>query len=93
MTLAEVPWQVFMTPFGIPIAAIVGVFAWLIIVAISEAVSKVMCNQNNTELKRELLARGFTAQEIIGVIDSGSESGDTASRHPQSRLAPSRNTL
>ena len=71
MLLAEFPWQVFMTPFGIPIAAIVCVFSWLIIAAVSEAVTKVMCNRNDSELKLELLARGFSSEEIIRTVECG----------------------
>ena len=74
MVLAEFPWQIFMTPFGIPIAAIVGVFGWLAIASISEAVSAVMCSRNNAELKMELLARGYSSEEIVRVVQAGEES-------------------
>lgn len=71
MVLAEFPWQIFLSPFGIPIVAIVCVFAWLAIQSISEAVSQVMCNRNNSELKLELLARGYSSDEIVRVIEAG----------------------
>ena len=68
MFLAEFPWAIFMTPFGIPIAGVIGVFGWLIVASITEAISKVMCNRNDTELKSELLANGYTSEEIIRVV-------------------------
>ncbi|WP_144059338.1 hypothetical protein [Rhodopirellula sp. SWK7] len=71
MLLAEFPWQVFMTPFGIPIVAIVCVFTWLAIQSISIAVAKVMCNRSDMELKMELLARGFTSEEIARTVEAG----------------------
>ena len=74
MFIAYVPWQVFMTPFGIPIAGIIGVFGWLMIDSISSSIAKVMCNRNDTELKMELLAQGFTSEEMIRVVESGRES-------------------
>ena len=85
MFFAEIPWEVFMTPFGIPIAAIVGVFGWLAVDSISEAVAKVMCNRNDTELKMELLARGFTAEEIARTVESGRD--EPSPTTPQDPLA------
>jgi hypothetical protein len=81
MILAEF-WTVFLTPFGIPIAAIICVFTWLAIASISEAVSKVMCHRNDADLKLELLARGFSSEEIIGVVESGRDSAPTNSGAP-----------
>ena len=71
MIFADFPWQIFMSPFGIPIAGIIGVFGWLAIASISEAVSKVMCNRDNAELKMELLARGFSGEEIVRIVEAG----------------------
>lgn len=71
MVLAEFPWQIFMSPFGIPIAGIIGVFGWLAVQSISEAVAKVMCNRDNAELKMELLARGCSSEQIIRVVEAG----------------------
>lgn len=71
MLLAEFPWQVFTSPFGVPIAGIIGVFGWLAVSSISEAVSKVMQNRNDTELKLELVARGFSAEQIARTVESG----------------------
>ncbi len=81
MFFAEIPWEIFMTPFGIPIAAILCVFAYLVVASISESVAKVMCNRNDTELKTELLANGYNSEEIIRVV----ESGRTASVDTQNR--------
>lgn len=74
MLLADFPWQVFMTPFGIPIAGMIAVFGWMTVASIAEAVAKVMCNRNDTELKMELLAQGFSSEEIIRVVETGRES-------------------
>ena len=74
MFIADIPWQIFMTPFGIPIAGIIGVFGWLMVASISESIAKVMCNRNDTELKMELLAQGFSSEEMIRVVESGRES-------------------
>ncbi|TWT54950.1 hypothetical protein Pla22_26040 [Rubripirellula amarantea] len=82
MIFAEFPWQVFMTPFGIPIAAIMGALIWQIVVAISEAITKVMCNRNDTELKLDLSARGFTADEIVRTVECGRELPPKATTHP-----------
>ena len=78
MLLAELPWQVFMTPFGIPIAGIIGVFGWMTVASISEGIAKVICNRNDTELKMELLAQGYTSEEMIRVVESGRESATPA---------------
>ena len=84
MVVAEFPWQIFMSPFGIPIAGVIGVFGWLAIQSIAEAVAKVMCNRNNTDLKMELLARGFSGEEIARVVEAGEDpmpSAQQAHRH------------
>lgn len=82
MILADFPWQIFMTPFGIPIAGIIGVFGWLAVQSISEAVAKVMCNRDNAELKMELLARGHSGEEIIRIVEAGQ---GTSSAHQTQR--------
>ncbi|MFK8115347.1 MAG: hypothetical protein AB8B91_24330 [Rubripirellula sp.] len=82
MLLAEFPWQLFLSPFGIPIAAIVCAFSWMIIKAVSEAVAKVMCNRNDTELKMELLARGFSSEEIIRTVECGREASQQLHGNP-----------
>lgn len=87
MVLAEFPWAIFLSPFGIPIAAIVCVFTWLAIASISEAVSKVMCHRADADLKLELLARGFSSEEIIGVVESGRDSTPRDDEVPQQRYA------
>ena len=75
MLLAEFQWAIFMTPFGIPIAAIVCVFAWQIVQTVSDAVSKVLCRRADVELKQELIARGFSSEEIARVVEAGREKG------------------
>jgi hypothetical protein len=81
MLLADFSWQIFLTPFGIPIVAIVCVFTWLAIASISEAVAKVFCHRHDADLKLELLARGFSSEEIIGVVESGRDSTPTHEHH------------
>lgn len=71
MFIAEIPWHIFTTPFGIPITAIVATFSWLIVHSISESVTKLICNRNDADLKSELLARGFSSDEIVRTIESG----------------------
>lgn len=94
MVLAEFPWQIFMSPFGIPIAGIIGVFGWLAIASISEAVATVMCNRNNAELKMELLARGFSGEEIVRIVQAGEnatpsdDSTDWQARTTTTKAAP-----
>ena len=92
MVLAEFPWQIFMSPFGIPIAGIIGVFGWLAIQSIAEAVSKVMCNRNNTDLKMELLARGFSSDEIARVVEAGEDSMPSAHQAHRHGHAVARHT-
>jgi hypothetical protein len=82
---AEFPWQIFLSPFGIPIVAILGVFSWLAITSISEAVAKVMCHRTDSDLKLELLARGFSAEEIARVVEAG---GDDTPTGEQRRWDP-----
>lgn len=94
MVLAEFPWQIFMSPFGIPIAGIIGLFGWLAIQSISDAVAKVMCNRNNADLKMELLARGFSSEEITRVVEAGEDVTPAANQehrhgqHPARHAAP-----
>jgi hypothetical protein len=87
MVLAEFPWQIFMSPFGIPIAAIIGVFGWLAIQSISEAVAKVMCNRNNADLKMELVARGFSSDEITRVVEAGEDGTHSAQQTGHNKVA------
>ena len=87
MLLAEIPWQIFMSPFGIPIAAVICIFSWLAIASVSEAVAKVMCNRNDSELKLELLARGMTAEEITRVVEAGREGEPSKQTHQHVRTS------
>ena len=73
MPIADFSWGIFFSPFGIPIAAIVCVFIWLSIVSISEAVTKVMKNRTDADLKLELLSRGLSADEIVRIVEAGRE--------------------
>lgn len=87
MNLAEIPWQIFLSPFGIPIIAIVCVFTWLAIASISEAVAKVACHRQDADLKLELLARGFSSEEIVGVVEAGRDSTPTGGDASEYRYA------
>lgn len=91
MILADFPWQIFMSPFGIPIAGIIGVFGWLAIASISQAVSQVMCNRDNAELKMELLARGFSGEEIVRIVEAGENSAPAAHSRGWHARTPSGN--
>lgn len=76
MLLAEFPVEIFFTPFGIPIIAIISVFTWLIVASISEQVGKVMRHKANTDLKLELMARGLSSEEIVRIVEAGREYGE-----------------
>lgn len=71
MLFAEIPWNVLLSPFGIPIIAIICVFAWLIVASISEEVGKVLRHKATTDLKLELMARGLTSEEIVRIVEAG----------------------
>jgi len=88
MVLADFPWQIFMSPFGIPIAGVIGVFGWLAIASISDAVAKVMCNRNDSELKLELLAGGFSSDEIVRIVEAGRDEECSTNEHHRHAHAP-----
>lgn len=60
--------SIFASPFSIPIAAIVCVFAWMIIQAIVSGVSGIVKHRNEIELKQSLADRGMNADEIERVV-------------------------
>ena len=72
MLLADFDFAaLFMSPFAIPICAIVCVFIWLTVASISESVAQVLCHKADADLKQELVARGFSPDEITRVVESG----------------------
>lgn len=84
MLLAEFSWSLFLTPFGIPIVAIVCTFTWLIFLAVSEAVAKVYCHRADVDLKMELLSRGYSSDEIVRITEAGRDldsKGGSFGRH------------
>lgn len=66
----------FMSPFIIPVAAVVSVFAWMIISSIVAGVRGIVKHRNEVELKQMLVARGMSAEEISRVVESTSLGND-----------------
>ncbi len=68
----------------IPIA-IVGIvfgapFLWLIVTAVARYWHKVRIAEQSVLLKREMIERGYTAEEIIRVIEAGGSPRERAGR-------------
>jgi len=78
MLIAEIPFTVLLTPFGIPIIAIICVFTWLAIASISEEVGKVMRHRADVDLKLELMARGMSSEQIVAVVQAGRDGSGPA---------------
>lgn len=78
MLIAEFPFTVMLTPFGIPIIAIICVFTWLAISSISEEVGKVMRHRADVDLKLELMARGMNSEQIVAVVQAGRDGSGPA---------------
>lgn len=57
-----------MSPFAIPIIAIVGTFAYLCISVLSNCVQSIVKHRNEVELKQQLVDRGMSADEIERVV-------------------------
>ncbi len=64
--------QFVFSPFSIPLAAIVGAFAWLIISAVATSVRDIVRHRNEVELKQSMIARGMSADEIERVLCASS---------------------
>ncbi|MCA9129463.1 MAG: hypothetical protein KDB22_20395 [Planctomycetales bacterium] len=62
--------SLFASPFAIPIVAIAGVFAWMIVSAIVSGVSAIVKHRNEVELKQMLVNQGMTADEIERIIQA-----------------------
>ncbi len=60
--------SLFMSPFAIPLVAIIGVFTWMCIAAIVNGVQSIIKHRNEIELKQQLVDRGMTADEIERVV-------------------------
>ncbi|MEL6108116.1 MAG: hypothetical protein AAFU85_18980 [Planctomycetota bacterium] len=73
MPLADFDWSLLNNPITIPILAVGGTFVWLTVAALSDAVARVMCRRADVELKQDLVARGFSSDEIIRVTEAGRE--------------------
>ena len=58
----------FMSPFAIPIVAIVGVFVFSCISAVMNCVQSIVKHRNEVELKQQLVDRGMSADEIERVV-------------------------
>lgn len=66
----------FMTPFTIPVVAVVCVFSWMIVASIVAGVRGIVKHRNEVELKQMLVARGMSAEEIARVVESTSLAND-----------------
>ncbi len=55
----------------VPVAAIVLGILWLIVYSVMEEWRKVRVAEQNAILKKEMLERGFTADDIVRVIRNG----------------------
>jgi di/tricarboxylate transporter len=62
----------------VPVSAIVLGILWLIIYSIMEEWRKVRVAEQNAILKKEMLERGFSADEIVRVIRNGAPSDKMA---------------
>ncbi len=69
--------SLFMSPFAIPIVAIMSVFAWMIVTAIVSGVQGIVKHRNEVELKQMLVDRGMSADEIERVVQA-SAVGETS---------------
>ncbi|GAB5403049.1 MAG: hypothetical protein Aurels2KO_12800 [Aureliella sp.] len=65
-----------MTPFIIPVAAIVCVFSWMIVSSIVAGVRGIVKHRNEVELKQMLVARGMSAEEIARVVEASGVGDD-----------------
>jgi hypothetical protein len=73
----------FLSPFAIPICAIVGVFAWLCISAITGSVQHIVQHRNEIQLKQLLAERCMSAEEIERVVMArGHEPDDEMEQSP-----------
>ncbi len=62
--------SLFMSPFAIPLVAIIGVFSWMCISAIVTGVQSIVKHRNEIELKQQLVERGMSAAEIERVVSA-----------------------
>lgn len=60
--------SLFMSPFAIPIVAIISVFFWMCITAVTNGVQSIVKHRNEIELKQQMVDRGMTADEIERVV-------------------------
>lgn len=68
--------SLFMSPFAIPIVAIMSVFTWMIVAAIVSGVQGIVKHRNEVELKQMLVDRGMNADEIERVVQASGVSQD-----------------
>ncbi len=62
--------SLFVSPFAIPLVAIIGVFSWMCISAIVTGVQSIVKHRNEIELKQQLVERGMSAAEIERVVSA-----------------------
>ncbi len=68
----------------IPILAITLGIIWLIVLCVMEQWRKVRISEQNAILKKDMLERGFSADEIVRVIRSGYASDKMAKKNEAS---------
>lgn len=61
-----------MTPFAIPIVAILAVFGYVAVQTVMSTVRGIVKHRNEIELKQSMIDRGMSAEEIERVIQSTS---------------------
>ncbi len=66
----------FMSPMAIPIVAIVGVFVFLCISALTNCVQSIVKHRNEVELKQQLVDRGMSVEEIERVVRATTVKGE-----------------
>ena len=60
--------SLFMSPYAIPLVAIIGAFTWLCMLVVVNGVRSIVRHRNEIELKQQLVDRGMTADEIERVV-------------------------
>ncbi|MBX3397872.1 MAG: hypothetical protein KF873_03955 [Gemmataceae bacterium] len=78
MTPAESSFEAAIARNIVPVSAIVLGILWLIVYSVMEEWRKVRVAEQNAILKKEMLERGFSADEIVRVIRNGAPSDKMA---------------
>lgn len=65
-----------LSPFVIPVVAIVSVFTWMIVNSIVAGARGIVKHRNEVELKQMLVDRGMSAEDIERVVHATSAGDD-----------------